>query len=959
MSFGFVKAQYKTIPSSKSIWVDSVFNSMTDDERLGQLFMVAAYSNRDEKHYQKIDSLVEVYKIGGLIFFQGGPKRQVLLTNRYQNKAKTKLLIGFDGEWGLNMRLDSTMSFPRQMTLGATFDEKLAYKMGVLIAQDCKRVGIHINFAPAVDINVNPNNPVIGMRSFGENKEQVTKMGIAYMKGLQHNGVMACGKHFPGHGDTDADSHYSMPVINHSKKRLEEVELYPFKKLIKDSLQSVMVAHIHVPSLDSRENIPTTLSFNTVTKLLKSDLGFKGLVFTDALNMKGVSKYYKPGEVDVLALLAGNDVLLFAEDVPTAILKINEAFDKGLLNKNEIFERVKKILSVKYDYGLNNFSHIDTSHIYQDLNTLYSKAENQKMYERAITLLKNDNNFLPIKSIESHSFAHVAIGKDLYKKISTRLSNYAPFTFFSILKKDVSEQVYAKYLDSLAGFSTVVITIHELNNRKKENYGLHPNAIDFIKKLNEKTNVVMVFGGNVYAVSELSFCRNLILSFEDNVNTQNVVPQLIFGAIPFQGELPVTVSPSFKYKFGIKTKPLSRLKYAFPESENIDSRKMYKIDSLISAAVEFGATPGIQMAISYRGSVVYNNSFGFLTYDKKETVKSNTIYDLASVSKTAGTLQAAMFLNSWKMFYPDSLLSFYIPEIKKSNKSNVIIRDMLAHQAGLVAYGDFWKKAIKANITSMENGGKTQNRLRVSQKWYSLPSVSDSVNKWMDFTLLAAEKTDTGCYLYKYSDLGFMYLKRIVDKQLNQPMDLFLNQNFYRPLGMQYLSYNPLNKFPFSQIAPTEEDRLFRKETIRATVHDQNAAILGGVAGHAGLFGTANDLLILGQMMLQKGQYGGNRYIKEQVVEEFTRQQYTNNRRALGWDRPFPPEEVSLASPKAYGHTGFTGTAWWIDPSYDLVVVILANRTFPFSENKTFTEYSFRTKILNAVYEVVNPLKKP
>jgi beta-glucosidase-like glycosyl hydrolase/CubicO group peptidase (beta-lactamase class C family) len=936
----------------KEKWVDSVFNQMSDNERLGQLFMVAAYSNRDETHYSKIDSLIDLYKIGGLIFFQGGPKRQVQLINRYQTKSKTKLFIGFDGEWGLGMRLDSTLSFPKQMTLGATFDEKLAYQMGKLVARHCKRVGIHINFAPVVDVNVNSNNPVIGVRSFGENKEQVAKMSSAYMKGMQHHGIMACGKHFPGHGDTDADSHYSMPVISHSKERLNDIELYPFRRLIQDSLQSIMVAHIHIPALDNRPNIATTLSYNTVTKLLKNDLGFKGLIFTDALNMKGVSKYYAPGEVDVMALIAGNDILLFAEDVPTAINKINEAFADGRLNKNEIFNRVKKILSAKYDYGLSSFTPIDTANLINDLNNDADKAFISSMYEKAITVLANKENLIPIKNIES-KFAHLSIGKNESKAILRMLEKYTTFKSFEITSKQPTDAQLNKLIDSLANYEVVIVSLHELNNRKKENYGVKPYAIDLIKRLQEKTKVIVVFGGHAYTARNFDFCNHLILSYEDNIYTQELVAQIIFGGLPATGKLPVSISSDFKYGFGIQTNSLGRLSYGYPENTGASSKKLFKIDSLAAKAIEYGATPGIQIYVAHKGKVIYQKSEGYLTYTRKEKVTDKTLYDLASVTKTAATMPIIMFLHDWNQFNPDSMLVAYLPEIKGTNKENIIIKDLMVHQAGLIPHINFWKKAIASNMISQpeklnaEFANFSIANIKISQH------IKDSIYKWIDYSPLCSEKADSGCYSYKYSDLGFLYLQRVIEKKINQPIDKFLEQNFYSPLGLKSLTYRPLEKYPSKYIAPTEEDKVYRKTTIRGVVNDQNAYLMDGVAAHAGLFGRANDLLVLGQMLLNGGEYGGKRFLNKSTIDLYSRQQHSNNRRALGWDRPFFPNETSLSSQFAYGHTGFTGTAWWIDPQFNLVVVILANRTYPFASNKTFTEQSFRTKILNAVYEAV------
>ncbi|MFN0048156.1 MAG: glycoside hydrolase family 3 N-terminal domain-containing protein, partial [Cytophagales bacterium] len=947
----------QSFEKKQSIWVDSIFNTLNPDQKLGQLFMIAAYSNQTEVNYQKIDSLVGVFGVGGLIFFQGGPVRQALLTNRYNAKAKIPLLIGMDAEWGIGMRLmDSTISFPRQMTLGASQNPTLAYKMGAEIAKHCKRLGVHINFAPSVDVNNNPDNPVIGIRSFGEEKEKVAEFGLAYMKGMQENGIMASAKHFPGHGDTDADSHFSLPVINHDKKRLNDLELYPFKKLIAENVMSIMVAHIHIPAYDNRPNIATTLSPKVVNDLLKKQLRFKGLVITDALNMKGVAKYYAPGEVEYQALLAGNDVLLFAEDVPTSILKIKEAFANGKLDSIEIYERVKKILRAKYWSGLSQNPFIDTTNIYQDLNSNASKAIRNELYAQSLTLLKNEKKTIPFKTMDINTFASVAIGFKKNSDYHQMLDNYAPFTHF-VANKNTSDSVYDKLIDSLSNFSRVIVSLHDLNNRKKENYGISDNTLSFIKKLQSKTNVTIVHFGNLYALRNFEFAQTLICAFEDNEATRTTVPQMLFGALPIKGKLPVSISPAFKLGDGINlNQKLDRLAYAFPENLSISSTNFYELDSILDESIKDGSTPGMQILVVKNGKVIYRKNKGFHSYDKLTPVTNNTVYDIASVTKVAATMQAVMFLNDWGKLDVNSFLVDYLPELKGSNKEKLILSDVMVHQAGLLSYADFWRKTMVNDKLSDRYYSPTKSKAfpnQASNQWFSSSSLPDSVWRWTIQTSLSTEKADTGCYAYKYSDLTFSFLKRIAEKQLNQTLPDFLAQNVYKPLGLRTLTYNPLTKLSVNSIPPTEEDKTFRLAKIQGTVHDQNASLVGGVAGHAGLFGNANDLAILGQMLLQKGTYGGTKYFNPETIELFTRQQYTNNRRALGWDRPFPPDEISLASPEAFGHTGFTGTAWWIDPKEQLVFVLLTNRTYPFAENKRWTEKSVRTKALNAVYKAI------
>ncbi len=533
-------------------WVDSVYNSLTPRERIGQLFMVAAYSNKDEAHVRSVEKLIEEYKIGGLIFFQGGPGRQIKILNRLQRAANVPLLIGFDGEWGLGMRLDSTYSYPRQMTLGAIQDDKLIYQMGEQIAEQCTRVGIHVNFAPVVDINVNPKNPVIGMRSFGENKEKVAVKGSLYMQGMQDNRVIACAKHFPGHGDTDKDSHKALPIINHTKERIEEVELYPFRALIADSLGSVMVAHLSVPSLDKRPNRATTLSYKVVTGMLKEDLGFKGLIFTDAMNMKGVSSYFKPGEADLEAFLAGNDILLFPKNVPDAVNRIEKALNNGEVTEKDFSNRVKRILSGKYWSGASHFKAIPVENINKDVKNKKYEALIQKLYEASVTVIRNKDDLLPIKVIDTNRFVSLTIGKRTSPTFRNSLDKYAEFKHFHWDGENMDQ--YKSILQKLKGYSIVVVGLTGMNNSASKRFGVTNTANTFLFDLEKQNKVITVAFGNPYGLKYLDTHENVICTYQKNKYTLGIAPQVIFGALGASGRLPVTASINVKEGAGVTIK---------------------------------------------------------------------------------------------------------------------------------------------------------------------------------------------------------------------------------------------------------------------------------------------------------------------------------------------------------------------------------------------------------------------
>jgi beta-N-acetylhexosaminidase len=940
-------------------WVDSVFNSLSEDEKIGQLFMVAAYSNKNEAHYRQIDSLIVNQHIGGLIFFQGGPVRQAQLTNRYQALSKVPLMIGMDAEWGLGMRLDSTISYPKQMTLGAIQNNRYVYQMGTEIARQFNRMGMHINFAPVVDVNSNPNNPVIGTRSFGELKENVAQKGVAYMKGLQHNGVMANGKHFPGHGDTGSDSHFTLPVISHPEERLTNVELYPFRQLINDSIMGMLVAHVYVPAYEKRKNMATTLSANVVTKLLKEDMGFQGLVFTDALNMNGVSKLHKPGEVDVMALVAGNDVLIMSEDVPESIRWIKRAVKQRQISQADIDERAKKILRGKYWAKLNEYRPIDIANLHKDLNNPKAQQVKYELYEQATTLVRNQNHLVPFSLIDTTTFASVAIGLDADNDFQKTLAEYAPFQSFAIPSKKAEEAAYEPIFENVKNAEVVVVSIHKMNDAAGKRFGIPQRAIEFIEKLQQETKVVVSVFGNPYSLKYFDKTDNLICAYEDNAFTQKIVPQVLFGAVAAKGKLPVSANTTIKAGAGTITKSLGRLQYGMPESVGMDSEYLTAIDKVVSQAIYSKAMPGCQVLVARKGRVVFDKAYGYMNYDSLQPVTTETLYDIASVTKVAGTLQAVMFLYEQGLLDINQKISYYLPELKGTNKEHIIIRDMLMHQAGLAPHIPFWERTRTKQGLSEQYyrpaADSVYNR-EVAPGIYTTPATQDSVWKWVVNSHLVTKPKKVTHYPYLYSDLGYYITQRMVEKMLNQPIDQFLAQNIYEPLGLTKLTYNPLRKFPVETIAPTEDDRVFRRRLVRGTVHDEGAAILGGVAGHAGLFGNAHDLAILMQMNLQKGYYGGKQYLKDKTIPTFVKSYSNENRRGLGWDRPIPNGGgyiSDFASRNSFGHSGFTGTLVWADPDEDLVYVFLSNRVCPDVNNQRLAKLAIRKKVQDVIYKSI------
>jgi beta-glucosidase-like glycosyl hydrolase/CubicO group peptidase (beta-lactamase class C family) len=940
-------------------WVDSVFFSMDDNQKIGQFFMVAINPTHGEAHYKYIENLISTNNIGGLIFFQGEPNAYASLNNRFQSTTKIPLLMGIDGEWGLAMRVNSTMAFPKQITLGAIQDNTLIYKMGGEIARQCKRLGIHLNFAPVVDINSNPNNPIIGYRSFGELRENVALKSSAYMKGMQNNQLLACAKHFPGHGDTQVDSHFTLPQVSYTAERLKNVELYPFQQLINDSIKTVIVGHLQVPFYDWR---PATLSQSIITTLLKNEMGFKGLVITDALNMKSVRQGQEitSGEVDLQAFIAGNDILLYSENIPEGIRKIKEAINLGLVQQDDIDNRVRKILHAKYWVGLNQFKYIDSNNLYQDLNTPEATQIKQELFNNAITVVKDANNILPFLADKS-KFVSIGLDIPIGNHFQQELSKIVPFQHFaSTIKTD--EAFFNTVLQSVDSTTTVVLSVHDINRKSANKLQVDYGIQNFVKRLEQKAQkvVVCVFG-NPYSLKYFPEPTALICGYEDDPAAYQAMARVLFGEIPAMGKLPVSVENLFKAGDGITLSTVGKLSTASPESMGMKSEELSAIEPLLQSSIAQKIFPGCQVLVARKGKIVYEKNFGKLSYDTNSlSVNANTVYDLASITKVSATLQSLMYLYDQKKFSLDEKASHYLPELIGTNKENMLIKDILWHQAGLVAYIPFWER------TRIPLGWKTdfysakqteECTLCVANGMYAKPAIRDSIWRWIIKSPLINKKDRDGLYTCVYSDLGFMILQHFVERLINQPLDIFTTKKFYEPLAMNTTGFNPLNHILSTKIAPTENDNLFRERLLQGTVDDQTAAMLGGVSGHAGLFSSASDLVKLLQMNLNKGSFGNKQFLSESTINLFTTSRSTRSQRVLGWDKlPFDGESNFVSnkvSPSSYGHSGYTGTLVWIDPEKELVFVFLSNRVNPSAANNKINTLKIRRRVMDIVYKAL------
>ncbi|KIO53470.1 glycoside hydrolase family 3 N-terminal domain-containing protein [Flavobacterium hibernum] len=922
------KAEKKTFfkdTDRETAWVDSIYNKMTIREKIGQLFMISAYSNKDSLHTKQVNDLVQNYKVGGVIFFQGGPVRQAKLTNLYQSKAKVPLFVAIDGEWGLGMRLDSTYTYPWNMTLGAIQDLSLIEKVGENIASENKRIGLHFNFAPVLDINTNPKNPIIGNRSFGEDKVNVSNKAIALMKGVESQGVFSTGKHFPGHGDTSTDSHKALPLVDFSKERLELVELYPYKRMFDEGLVSVMVAHLSIPSLDPRPNYPSSASYEIVTNLLQKELGFEGLIFTDGLAMKGASNFKPPGELEIAVILAGNDILLCPENVPVAVEKLEAAYTDGTITEERLAHSVKKILHYKFKAGLNKYKPINMVNIYNDLNPSKNDALHYKLYENAITVLKNEKEILPIKNLDQ-KIAYVKLGDDVNSTFVTALKKYTEVT-------EVSNTNLESLNNELKNYDTVIIGFHKLNKTwEKQNFT--DTELLWLQEIAKHNKVILDIFTKPYSllpITNFDDIEGLVVSYQNSSISQVVSAELLFGAIGAKGKLPVSINTSFSVNDGLSTEKLNRLAFTMPENVDMNPAILSKIDAVAQKAIDGKMTPGMQVLVARKGSVIFQKSYGYQTYDNVRKVTNSDLYDVASISKMISTLPNVMQLYDKNKVTLDTKLKDMVPFFAKTNKENISFKDLLTHYAGLQAWIPFYKATLdsdgKPSAKYYRKIAESKFSTKVADSLFIRDDYHDTIMKIIADSPLSLKKE------YKYSDFTFIILKEYLERKTHTKLEDLSQQNFFSTLGMNNTLYNPLNKFDKNNIAPTEIDTYFRHQLIQGYVHDMAAAMEGGVAGHAGIFSNAMDVAKMMQLYLQKGNYGNKQYFSEQTFDAFNTCYYKDQgvQRGLGFDKRIGKDGPTCAcvSESSFGHTGFTGDIAWVDPETEIVYVFLSNRTFP------------------------------
>ncbi|MCD7899464.1 MAG: serine hydrolase [Bacteroides sp.] len=952
-------------------WVDSVFNKMTLKERVGQLFIYTIAPDESAANKALLRDVVRTYKVGGLLFSGGALEKYARLINEAQEMAETPLMITFDGEWGLGMRIKTIPAFPRNMILGSIQDEKLIYEYGKEVARQCRELGVHVNFAPVADVNVNPRNPVINTRSFGEDPVNVADKVIAYASGLESGGVLSVFKHFPGHGDTDTDSHHALPVLNFSRERMDSVELYPFREGIRAGLGGMMVGHLEVPSLESTKGLPSSLSRRIVTDLLINELGFRGLVFTDALAMQGA----KGNNVSLRAIQAGNDLVLTPRKLKNELDVVFAAIKKGDISEEEINRKCKKILTYKYALGVHKQEEIQLSGLEQRINTPETEELIRQLNLAAITVAKNENNLLPLHS-DIKDVALLNIGPFTNNGVFTEtLKSYVTVHQIS-LKPNMGEAERKKLHETLASYKRIIVCVTERQ--------LAPYQ-KFLSEFAPMSAVAYVFFTNDKTMHqiqpELLKARAVILAHNNDKFVQGQVGNAMFGKAILNGHLSVSVGKLFKAGDRVTLSPLTPYYYN-PDEYGMRSRVLTQIDSIALEGIRKGAYPGCQIVILKDGKTMYDKCFGTLTGEKNSLrVTPNNIYDIASLTKTTGTLLAVMKLYDKGLFNLTDRISKYLPYLRDTDKEDITIRELLFHESGLPSSIFFYQKAIDPDsydgrlFSAKKDASHT---VKVGARSFAQPrfafrkglispektetnTMQITDNMWLNKAFRDTindniVKVKLGEKKYRYSCVGFVLLQKLVEKLAKMPLDEYLQQEFYGPMGLERTAFLPLRYFPKEEIVPSTKDPFLRKTTIRGHVHDETAAFQGGISGNAGLFSTAREIARIHQMILNGGELDGKRYLSKETCRLFTTAKSKNSRRGLGFDKPDMKDNKKspcseFASASVYGHTGFTGTCAWVDPDKKLIMVFISNRIYPDPWVNELSKQNIRSRIQDAMYQ--------
>ena len=923
-------------------WVDSIYNTMNIDEKIGQLFMARISSVVGQKSFEKAKENIIKNHIGGFIFSKGSASKSNRWINALQKKSKIPLITGMDAEWGASMRYDSINKFPWNMTLGAIQDDELIEEIGYKIGIQLKALGININFSPVVDINTNPLNPIIGNRSFGEDKFEVSRKSLKMMMGMHRAGILTCAKHFPGHGETMKDSHYDLPLVKFDKNRIDSVELYPYKKLIPQGISSIMVGHLNYPALD--DGIPSSLSKKIVDSLLLKELDFKGLVITDALEMKGVSEFKKYKNISLSAFLAGNDILLIPENLEKDLKVFKRAYYKNIITEERLSLSVKKILKAKYKLGLNDYKPLDVDNLVSKINSISNDYLIRKSMEDAITLLKNDSTI----PLSKQKIGYINLGdkdNDFYNLLSREL--------------DISKININNYnLDDVFDYEFLIISFLKSNKSPWVNSEFSKTDLEIIDTLSSKRKVILVTFTKPYNLSKINLEKisAVLLAYQNNMDAKYSATKSIVGKNKITGKLPVSISTKYRYGSGITLKMDSLFPFVNPFDVGINKIKLKQIDNLAHVAIDSMLTPGMQILAARYGKIFYHKAFGYHTYDKKRKVKLSDVYDIASLTKILSTLPILIQEIDKGEFLFDNTLGSLSSKFKNTNKENLTFLEIMSYQSGIIPWVPFYQETLKKRD---KRPSRKYYRTKESKK-FSI-KISDKLYGKYNLEKLQFESLINSRLLKKgenYSDLPTIFMQYILEEKYNTSLENLFIERVSKPLNLQSTFYLPLKYRDESEIVPSEIDTYFRQNKLTGYVHDMTASIKGGVSGHAGLFSNAFDVAKIMQMFLQKGEYSGVNFFSNQTFDKFNKTYFKDegNRRAVGFDKPKPQGggmTFEGISENSFGHSGFTGTFTWADPETEIIFVFLSNRTFPSMDNRKLIEQNVRTRMQKLLYESI------
>lgn len=939
----------QTVASAQERWVDSVFEQLSTDEKIAQLFVISAYTNRDSNHVEEVKFLISRYQIGGLCFFQNSAREQIRLCQEYQRLAKVPLMIFMDAEWGVGMRLDSVAVMPFQIALGAMADASYVYEYGRIVARQFKRIGAHFNFAPVVDVNTNPHNPVINYRSFGQDKHTVAIMGAAYVRGLQDNGVLASLKHFPGHGDVSSDSHFELPYLKKNREQIGD-ELYPFRYCIEHTdVAGVMVAHLNLPKIMGRKKIPSSVSPEIVEQMLVKELNFRGLVFTDALNMEAFRKYIEDDSANLLALRAGNDILNIVDNVAFSVKTIRESMQEDPGFRVQVYGKVKKILRAKYRVGLSRRPVAPPEqNLLFDLNEFERTPLPRDIANNSITLVRLEQPSVLKKLAQGAKVLYVAVGEKQHNKFSYLLRKryncdvrFVPLDMPKASVKNIYNS-YKRHGDNVV----VLVGLHRYGSSVKNNYNYNATVKFAVKRFSKFRHNIVVLFGNPYMIRNLDASGNILQCYNNEEYTQAAAADILASKQFPKGKLPVSPDARTPLHSGLTSYDLN---ITAAEQKNADWSQ--EIDKLLRRSLADGVFPGCSVLALHKGKVIYEKQFGFLSTAGRQPVDQHTIYDLASLTKSLATTLAIMKLYEDGHIRLDDKIADHLPLLRTTNKRHITIRQALLHEAHLPAWLPYHRYLLGLKVTPspFATQASATHPFEIANHFYMSTAWRDSLVKALVSVPLLRERK------YLYSDIGFIYLGWMIEKITGQTLEEYVRRNIFDRVGTMYTFFNPIHKTPLYRIAPTEQDSTFRHTLVHGYVHDYVSAMLGGQTGHAGLFGTARDLALIGKLLSQGGRLQNMQLFKPQTIHTFTKYGSDISRRSLGFDKPELARQPSypspLASEQSFGHTGFTGTMFWVDPQRDLVYVFLSNCIHPSASNTLLRRLKIREAVLHLLYQ--------